>query len=158
MKKQNKKVAEEPAIPDTWNNPFVGLKIDLPEPPPPPPPPPPTNEEKQRAALNDEDKKLLAAFDNGVSVGTDAEVNAEHSDNAKLRVTFNIQRKGKGGKTVTNVFGLQKLDLTRQMELCNAVKNALGCGARFLEGVLEIQGDQRTRAIQWFSTHGFKCD
>ena len=158
MKKQSKKNgAESPAIPDNWNNPFVGLKIDLPEPPPPPPPPPPTKEEKQRAALSAEDKKLLAAFDNGTTVGSDA-TNAESVSNAKARVTFNIQRKGKGGKTVTNVFGLQKLDITEQMTLCTAVKNGLGCGARFLEGVLEIQGDQRTRAIQWFATHGFKVD
>ena len=64
-------------------------------------------------------------------------------------MTFNIQRKGKGGKTVTKVFGLQDLDLPEQMELCTAAKNALGCGAPFLDGILEIQGDQRDRAAKW---------
>lgn len=155
MKKARRNESAEPAIPENWNNPFADLELDLPEPPPPPPPPPPSREELQREALDDEDKKLLAAFEGAISVGHDA-TDAQPSPGARGKVSFNIQRKGKGGKTVTIVRGLQSLELADQMALCSQVKNALGCGARFLEGVLEIQGDQRDRAMQWFADHGFR--
>lgn len=153
MKKNKKEQRDPAATPANWNNPFAELKIDLPKEEPPPPPPPPTPEELKQAQLSDADRELLKVF------GGDF---VEHGDNGKKagnrgKVTFNIQRKGKGGKTVTIVHGLAKLDLTEQMELCNQVKNALGCGARFLEGTLEIQGDQRTRAAQWFADNGFNC-
>ena len=143
------------AIPDNWNNPFVGLKLNLPEPPKPAAPPPPPKNAAPKKELSPEDQALLKAFGGEKSIGRDT---APHAAPAgRGRVTFNIQRKGKGGKTVTKVFGLQDLDLAEQMELCAAAKNALGCGARFLDGILEIQGDQRDRAAKWLATRGFHC-
>ena len=29
--------------------------------------------------------------------------------------------------------------------------------ASFEDGVLQLQGDQRERAAEWFATHGFRC-
>ncbi len=157
-KKRNQPEADPHAIPANWNNPFVGLKIDFPKEEPPPPPPPPSPEELKRAELSPEDLALLKAFggDKEAVVTGDAKKAAD-PPTVKGRLSFNIQRKGKGGKTVTLVFGLQELELLEQMTLCSRVKNALGCGARFENGVLEIQGDQRTRALEWFTKQGFKC-
>lgn len=136
-----------------WNNPFIGLKIDLPEPPPPHPPPPPTPEEKKQMTLSKEDLELLKAFGGEVSIGKDKPAVPK----SRGVLSFQIQRKGKGGKTVTNVHGLSGLELPEQMELCSKVKTALGVGARFLEGVLELQGDQVQRAKEWFTKQNFTC-
>ncbi|MBR4517592.1 MAG: translation initiation factor [Victivallales bacterium] len=136
-----------------WNNPFAGLKLDLPKTQEPPPPPPPSPEEQRKAALSPEDQKLLEAFGGAtLSVGTD-----KPAEPAGPRLSFNIQRKGKGGKTVTLVYGLKELELTEQMTLGAQLQKALGTGARFEDGVLQIQGDQRERAAAWFAKHGFKC-
>ena len=145
------------AIPDNWNNPFVGHKLDLPEPPKPAPPTPPPTTNAPKKELSPEDQALLKAFGGDQSYGHDSPRSSATAPAGRGRVTFNIQRKGKGGKTVTKVFGLQDLDLPEQMELCTAAKNALGCGARFLDGILEIQGDQRDRAAKWLASRGFHC-
>ena len=154
MKK--KPIAQPTAKELPWNNPFAALKLDLPkEPETPPPPPPPSPEELRRQALSEEDRKLLEAFGGaaGLSVGHD-DAPAQPKG---PRVSFNIQRKGKGGKIVTLVFGLKDLELTEQMTLGSQIQKALGIGARFEDGVLQLQGDQRERAAEWFATHGFRC-
>ncbi len=159
MKKHRQQPQSSEPNPLTWNNPFVDLKIDLPDPPAPPPPPPPpkTPQQLKREALSEEDQKLLAAFGEGEVNTVGEEESAGERKKSKGKLSFNIQRKGKGGKTVTKVSGLQRLELMEQMELCDQVKSALGCGARFVEGVLEIQGDQRTKAAQWFERQGYTC-
>jgi len=166
MKKNRKNgsAAEENGIPANWANPFADLKIDFPKEEPAPPPPPPTPLELKREKLSDEDKALLKAFGgDDVSVGSDDVKAKGGRDGAgapqpvtRARLSFNIQRKGKGGKTVTLVQGLKELELLEQMELCGKVKNALGCGARFENGVLEIQDDQRQRAQDWFGKQGYR--
>ena len=152
---KNKKKLQPPAHNSTpWNNPFAGLKLDLPKEDPVALPPPPSPEEQKRTALSKEDQKLLEAFGGKtLSVGGDGVLAPPHGP----RVSFNIQRKGKGGKTVTLVHGLQALELTDQMTLCSQIQKALGTGARFEDGILQIQGDQRDRAHSWFSRQGFRC-
>jgi len=154
--KKRQEIKQKPITEENWNNPFMDLKIELPKEPekkpvaPPPPPPP-------EAKLSKEDQALLRAFESGgdVSVGSGERVGTRPKYRAK--VTFNIQRKGKGGKTVTLVHGLERMEMLEQMELCTQVKNGLGCGARFANGVLEIQGDQPDRARDWFAKHNFDC-
>ena len=68
-----------------------------------------------------------------------------------------IQRKGHKGKTVTLVHGLKVLSVDERMALCSEIKTALGIGARFVEEVLELQGDQRQRAADWLANRGFRC-
>lgn len=152
MKKKNTPSPTGASTP--WNNPFAGLKLDLPKEPESPPPPPPSPAEQHKKALSKEDQELLAAFAGAgaFSVGHEAP-EKPHGP----RLSFNIQRKGKGGKTVTLVYGLQKLELAEQMTLGTQLQKALGVGAHFEEGVLQIQGDQRERARAWFAKHGFDC-
>lgn len=153
MKKKKNTDTAPKLTEQNWNNPFIGLKIDLPEPPPPPPPPPPSPEEKKQMSLSKEDLALLKAFGGEITVGKDRPTTPK----SRGMLSFQIQRKGKGGKTVTNVLGLSDLELPEQMELCSRVKTALGIGARFLEGVLELQGDQIQRAREWFAKENFTC-
>ena len=158
MKRKKKESAQAPVAStlneQNWNNPFLDLKLDLPEPPKPPPPPPPSPEELRVSALSPEDQALLKAFGGDAAL----DLNPQASTPKKRRkLTFQLRRKGRGGKTVTCVQGLQELELPEQMELCSRVKEALGIGAHFVEGVLELQGDQIQRASQWFGKEGFLC-
>lgn len=158
MKRKKKESAQAPAAStlneQNWNNPFLDLKLDLPEPPKPPPPPPPSPEELRVSALSPEDQALLKAFGGDAAL----DINPQAATPKKRRkLTFQLRRKGRGGKTVTCVQGLQELELPEQMELCSRVKEALGIGAHFVEGVLELQGDQIQRASQWFGKEGFLC-
>ena len=158
MKRKKKESAQAPVAStlneQNWNNPFLDLKLDLPEPPKPPPPPPPSPEELRVSALSPEDQALLKAFGGDAAL----DLNPQAATPKKRRkLTFQLRRKGRGGKTVTCVQGLQELELPEQMELCSRVKEALGIGAHFVEGVLELQGDQIQRASQWFGKEGFLC-
>ena len=158
MKRKKKESAQAPAASarneHKWNHPFLDLKLDLPEPPKPPPPPPPSPEELRVSALSPEDQALLKAFGGDAAL----DLNPQAATPKKRRkLTFQLRRKGRGGKTVTCVQGLQELERPEQMELCSRVKEALGIGAHFVEGVLELQGDQIQRASQWFGKEGFLC-
>jgi translation initiation factor 1 len=59
---------------------------------------------------------------------------------AKLR----MERKGRGGKTVTVVDGLPR-NAAFLKELCQELKRAAGCGGAVLDGAVELQGDLRDR-------------
>ncbi|MGN0867834.1 MAG: translation initiation factor [Oligosphaeraceae bacterium] len=158
MKRKKQQNGEsKPALTEqNWNNPFLDLKVDLPEPVKPPPPPPPSPEELRRQALSPEDQALLKAFGETEAI-TLGNASRGSTPRKHQKITFQLRRKGRGGKTVTCVQGLQSLELAEQMELCSRVKEALGVGARFVEGVLELQGDQIQRAAQWFAREGFSC-
>jgi translation initiation factor 1 (eIF-1/SUI1) len=71
-------------------------------------------------------------------------------------LSFGVQRKGKGGKTVTHIQGLASLGMMERMELARDLGRALGTNARFNEDTLEVQGDQRERSAEWFATHGYR--
>lgn len=160
-KSKNKDVAKGPKEPESWEhlgNPFADLKIDFPEPPPKPVPPPPSKEEQMEAELSRADKALLEKFRNSgdvQSIGwTGGTASTVKSSSKTLK--FSIQRKGHNGKTVTNVHGLKEFSLEERMAICGNVKKELGIGARFVDDVLELQGDQRERASKWFEAHGFR--
>ena len=138
--------------------PFADLEFDAPPPPEPPkpePPRPPTREEVMEAGLGKDDKALLEEFrKNG-----DISLTWSGAGNGRKGplLTLAVQRKGHGGKTVTNVTGLSGLEMEARMELCSEIKAALGIGARFVDSVLELQGDQRQRAAAWLEARGFRC-
>jgi len=59
---------------------------------------------------------------------------------AKLR----MEKKGRGGKTVTVVDGLPR-NASFLKELCQELKRACGTGGTIGDGVVELQGDLRDR-------------
>lgn len=65
------------------------------------------------------------------------------------------EKKGRGGKTVTVVSGLQMApdDLKA---LGKRLKTACGCGGTVKEGNIEIQGDQRDRIAAELRQMGYK--
>ena len=69
---------------------------------------------------------------------------------AKLR----IEKKGRGGKTVTIVDGLPRNPSFLE-DLAHALKRACGTGGAVREGSLELQGDVRERLRDLLARKGF---
>ena len=68
------------------------------------------------------------------------------------KVVVRISRKGRGGKTVTEVQGV----LRDHKKLAKKLKKSLGTGARVEDDQLVVQGDQRDRVVAWLEREGAK--
>ena len=69
---------------------------------------------------------------------------------AKLR----MEKKGRGGKTVTVVAGLPN-NAAFLRELCQELKRACGTGGAVDDGAIELQGDLRDRVREHLAKKGF---
>ena len=69
---------------------------------------------------------------------------------AKLR----MEKAGRGGKTVTVVFGLPN-NAAFLKALCADLKRACGTGGAVVDSGVELQGDLRDRVRQWLLDHGY---
>lgn len=69
---------------------------------------------------------------------------------AKLR----MEKKGRGGKTVTVVAGLPR-NAAFLKELSQALKRACGTGGAVVDDTIELQGDLRDRVRATLSQRGF---
>ncbi|MGH9311595.1 MAG: hypothetical protein ACRD1S_00210 [Vicinamibacterales bacterium] len=72
---------------------------------------------------------------------------------ARVVATLRVEKKGRGGKTVTVVDGLPR-NATFLKELCQELKRACGTGGTVEEGAVELQGDLRDRVRDFLSTRG----
>ena len=69
---------------------------------------------------------------------------------AKVR----MEKKGRGGKTVTVVYGLpQNAEFLK--ELSQELKRACGTGGTVVEGEVELQGDLRPRVRDVLARRGY---
>lgn len=73
----------------------------------------------------------------------------------RRRLSAQVERKGRGGKTVTLLRGFQPGDDLDP--LCGELKRHLGCGATVEPGVVVLQGDQRDRLRAWLAGRGVTC-
>ncbi len=68
------------------------------------------------------------------------------------KVVLRMQRKGKGGKTVTRIEHIEALpDLEG---LAKRIRKAMGAGARVEDGAIVVQGDLRARLEAWLLREG----
>ncbi|PJA32057.1 MAG: translation initiation factor [Zetaproteobacteria bacterium CG_4_9_14_3_um_filter_53_7] len=74
----------------------------------------------------------------------------------KQGVRIRRESKGRGGKTVCIVDGLQ-LDDNGLKTLLKTLKAQLGTGGAVKEGCLEIQGDHRDKLLQLLEKEGIKA-
>lgn len=72
------------------------------------------------------------------------------------KVVLRRERKGRGGKTVTLIEGLEGFDAPSLDELARQARKSLGCGAAVEEGIIVVQGDQRDRLETWLQSQGVK--
>jgi len=63
---------------------------------------------------------------------------------ARITAKLRMEKKGRGGKTVTLVYGLPQNDEFLK-ELCQTLKRACGTGGTVVDGGIELQGDLRER-------------
>ncbi len=69
---------------------------------------------------------------------------------AKMR----MEKKGRGGKTVTVIYGLpNNVDFLKN--LCSDLKKACGCGGATTEDGVELQGELRDRVRTHLEKKGF---
>ena len=69
---------------------------------------------------------------------------------AKLR----LEKKGRGGKAVTVIFGLPQNDAFLR-ELAQTLKRVCGTGGAVVKGGVELQGDLRDRVRDWLQQQGY---
>ena len=69
---------------------------------------------------------------------------------AKLR----MEKKGRGGKTVTVIYGLPN-NSEFLKNLCSELKKTCGCGGSVTEDGVELQGDLRERVRAHLEKRGF---
>jgi translation initiation factor 1 len=71
------------------------------------------------------------------------------------RAVVAVERKGRGGKTVTLVthLGLSNDALDAWV---SDMKRSLGCGGTAEDDAIALQGDQRERAIDWLTRKGVR--
>ena len=79
---------------------------------------------------------------------------AEESIPARLVAKLRIEKKGRGGKTVTVVDGLPRNSAFLR-DLATELKRACGTGGSVAEGTVELQGDLRDRAREFLVKKGF---
>lgn len=88
----------------------------------------------------------------------EASTGVEASDLSDLsglgRVRLRRERKGRGGKTVTLVEGLESLGDEAREALAVELRRGLGCGSTVEGETIVLQGDQQERAEQWLRKRG----
>jgi translation initiation factor 1 len=70
------------------------------------------------------------------------------------RTRVALENKGRGGKSVTVVRGLA-LAPDALLVLARELRTACGCGGTVKDGVVELQGDQRARALAFLAERGY---
>ena len=69
------------------------------------------------------------------------------------KVRVSRESKGRGGKTVTLVRGLQ-LPLAELEHLGRQLRSHCGSGGTVKDGLVEVQGDHADRVLAWLQAHG----
>ena len=77
------------------------------------------------------------------------------ADPAKCRAIVRLDRKGRGGKTVTVIEGLQ-LPAEDSEKLLKQLKTKFGTGGAVKNGALEIQGDHRDGIMAELGKIGYR--
>ena len=72
------------------------------------------------------------------------------------KVNLQMQRKGRGGKTVTILTGWDPADHDELPAMCKDVRKQLGCGGTVREDEIELQGDLRRRVAPVLESMGFQ--
>jgi translation initiation factor 1 len=73
---------------------------------------------------------------------------------ARIVAKLRTEKKGRGGKTVTVVYGLPQNDEFLK-ELSQELKRACGTGGTIVEGGVELQGDLRERVRDVLAKRGY---
>jgi len=105
--------------------------------------------------MPDEKSKLVYSTDHPVSrVKKPLQTFQADAPAVQQKVTVRLDRKGRGGKSVTVVDGLQ-IPQRKMEELLRQLKAKLGTGGTIKDKSLEIQGDHRDVLMSSLKARGF---
>jgi translation initiation factor 1 len=107
--------------------------------------------------MNDDKSRLVYSTDKVVPRNNNPPVKApkETIHASQQRLSVRLERKGRGGKSVTLIEGLQISAKDREA-LLKQLKARLGTGGSLKKDVLEIQGDHRDTVIALLQEMGYK--
>src|SRR5687767_12926324 len=74
---------------------------------------------------------------------------------ARIVAKLRMEKKGRGGKTVTVVYGLPQNDAFLK-ELAQELKRTCGTGGAVAENTIELQGDLRARVREYLEKKGWQ--
>lgn len=97
-------------------------------------------------------KDLLGALFDNVD-----ETEAEKEQGHKGKLVIRMEKKGRGGKTVTVVEGFNGSEDACE-SLGKELKSHCGCGGSVDEGIILIQGDQRKKVMEFLRNKGYKTN
>jgi translation initiation factor 1 len=83
-------------------------------------------------------------------------VNSDVPPQQQNNVRVQLSRKGRGGKTVTVITGLQHTEATLT-DLAKKIKAQCGTGGTVKDGEIEIQGDHRQKIVEYLQKLGYKA-
>lgn len=72
------------------------------------------------------------------------------------KVVIRCERKGRGGKTVTLIEGLEGMSVEEISQWAKKLRKAFGVGSAVEESVIVMQGDQMERLEKWLQDAGVK--
>lgn len=72
------------------------------------------------------------------------------------RLDVKREKSGRGGKTVTVVYGMQNIEMREREQLHKKMKSTCGVGGTIKGGNLEIQGDNRDAVKRILEEAGFQ--
>ena len=78
---------------------------------------------------------------------------ADESVPARVMAKLRIEKAGRGGKTVSVVYGLPQ-NAAFLTELCQDLKKACGTGGAVVDGTVQLQGDLRERIRDFLREKG----
>ncbi len=110
------------------------------------------SKDKFKSSLSWDDFQSLGNPENAPEPA--AEESAESTENLKDIVRVYLERKGRGGKTVSIIKGLTGDD-DYLSDLCKKLKSKCGVGGSVDDGEIIIQGDQRNRLIKELRIIGY---
>jgi translation initiation factor 1 len=79
---------------------------------------------------------------------------ADEAIPARIVAKLRVEKKGRGGKIVSVVYGLPR-NAAFLKDLCQELKRACGTGGTVAEGEVELQGDLRERIREFLLKRGF---
>jgi translation initiation factor 1 len=102
-----------------------------------------------------QDNRLVYSTDPGFVLGADGRQQEPTAEPAQQTLKIRLDRKQRGGKTVTLVEGF--IGFSSDLEkLTKELKTSCGTGGSTKEGTVIIQGDQREKLLSWLLQKGYK--
>lgn len=106
--------------------------------------------------MSEEKSRLVYSTDKAIPRKENSAVKApQPTAHPSAQVYVRLDRKGRRGKSVTLIEGLQ-IPARNREDLLRQLKTRLGTGGTDRDGILEIQGDQRDAIMPLLQDMGYK--